>query len=229
MQVNSLLSAIPSALKKYKAQPVTKLFVSAAKCYKTCEVELNLRDKATKWSWDIAKHVDVNDFMALFRKNYVVCNVPKLRSFMHRAIITNIHLCHWKKKDSNLCSFCSEEPESYLHLFVECDKVVGLWATVKDFLKESGFVNCTVNFSDFNMLFNCIHPTVSHLANFLALLIKQYIYRMRCLNTSPCPIVFRTEIERMRRIEKFIATKNNTLCKFYSKWFPTEKKRGYLQ
>ena len=39
--------------------------------------------------------------------------IPVTKTFLHKERIV----------ENNLCSYCKQEPEASLHLFVECDKV----------------------------------------------------------------------------------------------------------
>ena len=60
-----------------------------------------------------------------------VTNVAKYRSFqfrlLHRAIVANIHLIHWKIINSDLCTMCRLERETYTHLFIYCKQARKIW------------------------------------------------------------------------------------------------------
>ena len=49
-----------------------------------------------------------------------------------------------KLSDNNLCVFCQCSPETIIHLFCECDKVIELWSNIKLDFYETGI---NVNFS----------------------------------------------------------------------------------
>ena len=60
------------------------------------------------------------------------CSIStRIRSFyfklLHKAIALNNFLFTIKQKDSPNCSFCDNEPETYLHLFIECQTVKPIW------------------------------------------------------------------------------------------------------
>lgn len=55
--------------------------------------------------------------------------------FMHRGYLLNHHVAKFNEI-SPLCSFCSTESETYLHLFWDCSVSQMIWATVIQFCKE---------------------------------------------------------------------------------------------
>ena len=54
--------------------------------------------------------------------------------------------------------------------------------------------------------------------NFIVLLSKQYIYKVRCLKYKLSINVFKSYIYQVRNLEKYNAMKNSTLYKFNAKW-----------
>ena len=54
--------------------------------------------------------------------------------------------------------------------------------------------------------------------NFCCLILKQYIYRQRCLKQQLSFQELKTIIFNIRGIEKYIAKQNNRLTKHYNKW-----------
>ena len=133
MQVNSLLSAIPNALKNYyvNAGPKCKEKITVSPVKKTYQKLIEdpriMMDKIKAWEKDLGYDINYNVFVSGFSDLYKVTNIPKFRSFQYRlltrVIITNVHLEHWGLKPSNMCSFCEMHKKSYVHLFIYCEKV----------------------------------------------------------------------------------------------------------
>ena len=48
--------------------------------------------------------------------------------------MTNVQLAGFGIVDSNYCVFCSEEPETIIHLFCTCKFVVTFWQDLSDWL-----------------------------------------------------------------------------------------------
>ena len=69
-------------------------------------------------------------FVKCFTDLLAVTNIPKYRSFqyrlLHRAIVTNVQLHYYKLTNSDQCSFCHMQRETYSHLFIQCKKVIEL-------------------------------------------------------------------------------------------------------
>ena len=72
----------------------------------------------------------------------------------HRILATNEYLFKLKLKDSKVCTFCNIEPESLIHLFVECEHVENVWNMLKSWISETcGF---PLNFNKYEILFGKI-------------------------------------------------------------------------
>ena len=141
MDFNQLVSAC-NKRKRQKAkegkidevQPVT-----SKQAYNILNEEtVNITAKSIKWEKDLECEIDLIKALKNVRRTTII---PKYRSFMYRllqrAVVTNIHLKHWKIKDSDLCSFCGEKRETYLHLFWECQVVQNLWKEIHEYCQNN--------------------------------------------------------------------------------------------
>ena len=83
----------------------------------------------------LPNHIDWNK---IYENNYFATNETKFRSFQIRLnlrfIATNVQLAGFGIVDSNYCVFCSEEPETIIHLFCMCKFVVTFWQDLSDWL-----------------------------------------------------------------------------------------------
>ena len=194
MEYNAIISAIPStfhkALKESKTNDNNKeceLFYNMMKkrdgltslTYKSLIEFTPLEKKRLDWQADLQEVLSNDDYQGSFKNIYSVTNVSKLRSFqyrlLHRAIVLNSHLFHWKIKSSSNCTFCNQEKESYSHIFVLCTKVRNLWISLEKLMYD--FSDNHIVFNVRNVMFNKLIPDLKNIKNFLCLLCKQYIYR----------------------------------------------------
>ena len=70
----------------------------------------------------------------------VMAYISKMCSFqyrlLHRTLPTNIQRMYWGKAQNDMCTFCGNLRETYVHMFVECEKVRVLWELVKTIAKN---------------------------------------------------------------------------------------------
>ena len=182
-----------------------------------------IHNKYIKWMSEIGHDFceGLLDFAQKHTNIYKITNVAKYRSFQYRllqrGIVTNIQLCAWKIIDSELCSFCGQQRETTLHLVHTCPHAVSLWDNVLRYITQR------FNIQHFDMsskavLFNEIAQPARHIANFICLLTKQYIYRQRCLKQDISFPQFKAHVRKIENIEKYIAIKNDKLAKHNKKW-----------
>lgn len=183
-------------------------------------------NKLAKWNYTLDANLDDNEMFKIINAIYKVTIATKYRDFQYRllthSLITNKMLCIWKIVDSNTCDFCAEAVETYPHLFYDCSIVQELWNYVKRFLWDNLIrsVYRQLEFSVQNVLFNTVHPSFAHIVNFIVLIVKQFIYRCKCLKTPLSPEQAIGEVDYVFRIEGQIAREKNKWNKHVSKWKP---------
>ena len=147
-------------------------------------------------------------------------NVNKYRSFqyklLNRAILTNTTLYLWNVVETPLCSFCKESEETVMHLLFLCPTILDLWTLVKRYIEHN--YTCVVNLSVENVIFNKIRPEARHVANFLCLITKVYIYKCRCVKTNPNITQLSAIFTQIQSMEKYIAIRNGKLTLHEKKW-----------
>ena len=148
-----------------------------------------------------------------------VTNIPKFRSFQYRllqrAIVTNTQLCKWKIIQDDRCYFCREERETIEHLFFHCRTVQQVWTDFFQYIRQRFSV--VVQEGPVAILFNQI-VAGNHVANFLCLIAKQYIYQQRCLKGNISLHALKAVIAKTEDIEKYIALKNGKVLQHEKKW-----------
>ncbi len=111
----------------------------------------------------------------------------KLRSFLYRlthfAIPTNTKLHKWNIVDSELCTLCNTEPETYQHLFWECPVAKQLWGQIENWCKNKANRNITPSLK--KILFCKLARNTLDCTNTICLITLQYIYSCRCLKKIP--------------------------------------------
>ena len=237
MEVNSLISAIPAMWRKgikehAREEELIKQSLYdrlrhhphiTSKTYSLLQQESpSLMDKCEKWELDLQENIEYSDYLNSFANVYKVTNITKMRSFqyrlLHRSIITNIHLCKWGKTLSNLCSFCNQQPETVLHLFIYCPKIKELWIGMELFMER--FSSLPICFNVQNVLWNKLCKQAGHVKNAICLFVKQYIYRQRCLHKNISLGGCKNYVMSIHNNEKYYAIKNSMLIKHQKKWNP---------
>ena len=188
--------------------------------YQHLRTQINFINKTNKWELEMNTPLDDTQFKKEFGNIYSCTNVQKYRSFqyrlLHRAVITNVHLCKWRRISNNLCSLCNVAKESYSHLFYECTHIRYLWQKVEEFLLEYNESQIELNVQ--NIIFNRIAKPKNNVKNFICLLLKQYVYQCRCKGE---PIIFnhfKQHVRKTQNIERYHAIAKNSLIKHNRKW-----------
>ncbi len=95
---------------------------------------------SVKWENLLQIAIDDETISKVLENIKVITLSTKLRSFLYRlihlAIPTNTKLYEWKIVDSELCTFCNTEPETYVHLFWECQVAKQIWNQIEMWCKN---------------------------------------------------------------------------------------------
>ena len=126
---------------------------------------------------------------------------------MHRIITLNPFLVHIGLQETNLCTFCSEEKETIIHVFYLCSKVQKLWAEIFEWL---GTCNLPIIHSLQVIVLNNSSDT---LLDKLVLIVKYYIYVTRCKKQDLVFIGALKCIKRYNMIEKNMAIMKGKLLR----------------
>ena len=182
-----------------------------------------IHGKFVKWRMDLGQEYSQGliEFKEHHQRIYKTTNITKYRSFQYRllqrGIITNIQLSKWNIKPSDKCYYCNEEKETLIHLCCTCPKIQELWEQVKEYLQKK-FPRLEIQLVPTNIIFNTITGKNNHVANFICLIVKQYVYSQRCLGKDINIQGVIGKIKQMQMIEKYIATKNEKLPTHLRKW-----------
>ena len=136
---------------------------------------------------------------------------------MNKNIATNQYLFKLKLKDSELCTFCNIEPESLIHLFVECEHVENVWNLLESWISETCGFPLPVNFNKCEILFGKIGKKYIAL-NIISSIVKYYIYKRRCNQTALYFERIKKEIKNYFITEKYIAKLEGKSISLEEKW-----------
>ena len=239
LRFNSLKVALPRAWKQYFCENSYQQFsplpphlydlvINGAykqlsrKIYQyISEDHLLLHGKYMKWRGELGNEMVecLWDYKQEIVNIYKTSNITKYRSFQYRllqrGIITGIQLFKWGILPTDLCYYCQSERETVLHLFCTCTKVKELWAQVAEYIEQK--YSILVKLHSGAIIFNKLAKG-NHVANFLCLIVKQYIYSQKCLQRE---LIFRevkARIMEVQNVEKYIAIKNDKLNVHVKKW-----------
>ena len=239
MKYNALKSAIPKDWRKaYKSNPSIRLSEDECERSNTAKIE-NLRAsnnvtrqaytelqekvrKSTKlherWNNILNADLTEDDIYKLCLVLRSATCIMKYRSFQYRvinmAITTNRQLFKWGKVDSDMCFHCELERETVHHMFITCIEVQELWTTALRIIKEITDMEYPINDACDKLLGNANYPPV---VNLILIVVKQYIYRQRCLKKGVNVYELKRLIYSIKNTEKFYAIKDNTTDKFKKK------------
>ena len=187
-------------------------------------------------SLDIARHccqvwgkktniiVTTPEFIVHFKNIYQVTDIVKFREFqyrlLHNKIFCNDVLVHWGKVSSNVCNLCNLKKQNIQHLMYECDVVKGIWEKVQTFLSNNS-INFQLSFE--NILFNnVVVGRPAHIASFLVLVTKQYIFRCKCMDQKPSYTELKCEWKKYQQIDSYNSKKCGRERKNACKWRPVK-------
>ena len=214
------IESMPHQSMENKLQKTTKI---SKTIYDDCSIKLTRLDTKYRHRWEELLNLEVSDKVwdNITTTTNKLTNSTKLRAFQYRlqnfALVVNIHLHKWKLQENDLCSFCKEQQETYLHLFVKCKYVQSkIWKPLRNWLYY--FCNTQFDINPEEIIFNRFKESNAGMVNTIILITKQFIYAKRCLGKELTFLELAQSIAQTRKIEEFIARKNNKLKIHVNKW-----------
>ena len=119
--------------------------------------------------------------------------------------------------DTDLCYYCQNDVETCVHLLFQCPIVKTFWSEVKDYMEE--FSNAKVVIKPDTVIWNnIVEHLIGHIKNYICLLAKQFIYRVKCMKEQLNIHKFKAIVRETENIEKYYAMKINRLRTHEKKW-----------
>ena len=233
IDINNVYNAIPKEWKRYLTGAAgnklhksgIELVGDTIKCSAIVYKHLidQLQDKGTaktKWEKELNFEINDNKWSKKFNDTKKLTLCTKLRFFqyrlLHRYLTTNVRVALWDTNVTNLCTFCKEKEETYLHLFVHCKHVKKLWDALAKWLNNFCFIQ--VNFSEVIVIFNEYKEEFADLVNTICLIVKYFIYVQKCYNQLPTFPAMIQAITQYKCIEMKAAYKIGIAKKIKHKW-----------
>ena len=123
---------------------------------------------------------------------------------------------NWGTRD-NKCTFCNQDKEHEVHVFIKCHEVEPIWQVLKNL---STYNDIPTTWGTIEILFSKIREDKRHVMNLLCTMVKQYIYRSRCLKRSSSAYQFVKELISLHHVEYTIAKREGKLGKHIKFWSP---------
>ena len=177
------------------------------------------RDKndGAKQKWSVDLECDIEPFLweGILKKskNLVLSQLKGFHlQFLHRGFHYNEKISSYHPSQSPLCSFCSLEPESYVHLYWNCKWVTPLWTAIQDMCYDY------VDMEDFSM-FKCVLTNFQHpLLCLITVVVKNYIHVCKWTSQHPNVTGFLRALTKTRSIHLNKCRVSNAIPRFYKMW-----------
>lgn len=173
-----------------------------------------------KWEALLTKTLDIKEFNKNFVRLQKITRSSKLRYFQYRlltfVLTTNLHVAKWDRNQSQLCSFCGQVDEDYVHLFVKCSKVQKLWEAIRKWWNH--FNHIKIALTSENIVFSNYAGRYQKLVNIYTLVTKFYIYRTKVQGKQLKFVDLMVDINQYKNLELIIAKKKDALYRFARKW-----------
>lgn len=93
---------------------------------------------------------------------------------LHRILATNSYLKKIKIRNCDLCTLCNSEPETIIHIFLQCSYVMPIWNSLSIHIFNT--TSKRIGFNIENIIFGEEFNKRNTVINFIILNAKQYFY-----------------------------------------------------
>lgn len=174
-----------------------------------------LDKRRQRWERKLKTNIERKAYIKNFKNIYSQTIATKFRDFQYRLLVCalpmNRILYLWKIIDSQQCTFCGNEIEDEIHLFIECHETVKIWSMLQQYIEnnDKGNIMAETKWDPARIIFSLIHDNPSNVVNFLCTITKQFIYRSRCIKAKMMPDLLLQDIENIYKLEENIAIRKN--------------------
>ena len=187
--------------------------------------ELNNRveDKKAKKIWQdrLGIKLDCTEWANIRVTPFKLTKCSKMRYFQFRLLsnklITNIQAYKWDKElKDNTCYFCNSNPETVMHLFLECEVVKKFWRALQRWVEY--FFGIYFEPLDKSVIFLDLNGADAELLNRILLKATHYIYITKCNKRVLRLYDYASELYSLYCLEKDLAIEQNVYTKFQKVW-----------
>ena len=142
-----------------------------------------------KWQSKLHSPLSYIEFKKLFVHINYTTNFTKLRSFqfrmLHNAIIMKDRLKIWGITKDDKCELCKKDKETIIHFFMECEIAQQMYCKMFEYASKYIGSNAYPSLLPYQIIFCYTKGKNVQLVNFLLIVTKHYLYRMKCFNQKP--------------------------------------------
>ena len=136
---------------------------------------------------------------------------------VQRILSTNTLLVKIKIQQDDKCSFCNSVPETLIHLFWSCPLIQTFWQSLQELLRKECNHIRHIYFNVTEIIHDCNRAV--DILNFIILLAKQYIYRMKYIGIIiPDVQSFKKIVICNYNLEKCLVFRICEWTRFNQKW-----------
>ena len=105
-----------------------------------------------KWNNSLEVAMEDHHWTSVYKSLWKLKISPNVIYFQYqtitRSLITNRKLFQFKIRENDLCSYCSDSPETIEHLLYRCPMVMLLWSKIQKWCQDNNYnnVNLEENF-----------------------------------------------------------------------------------
>ena len=177
-----------------------------------------------KWNNDLCteeKVAEIN-WKSAHTISYNCTKSTKLRCFhfklLKRRIATNVFLCKAGIYPTDHCTFCKQEPDTLLHLYLNCSVTCEFWEDIKTWVKRKYYPK-SIQISDF-VLLGLEKSLLGEVIDPVLLVGRYYLYCGKYDMTCPTFASYKAKLESYCQIEREIAVQSNNIEAFITRWDP---------
>ena len=131
------------------------------------------------------------------------------------ALTTNVKRHAWDRRITNLCSQCSCEKETVVHMLVTCEKIKPLWHNLKRLCEY--YLKINLELDEQTIVLNNYKSEQKQIVNQMIIIMKYYIYASKCMEKEVNFQLFMTRLSDFYLTEKYEA-KAHQIKKLNKKW-----------
>ena len=175
-----------------------------------------------KWDHLLEESIDWSKSLTCLR---LATSDSKLRWFqlriLHNILTTNKSVSKYKPEQTELCTFCKQNPETIVHIFWERQISKNFISSLFEFISSKTHHAKNLQANKSLILFGTSKDTFTdNILDLIILLSKFFLYRCKVNSKRPALKPFIEEIKQRHDIEKIISTSTGKYEAHRTSWAP---------